>query len=118
MAKLLLDWSDGRYYTRSLTNKAAAEHEARGSDVVHLEDHVYQAYLRHCEHDATWQALWRAIENEQSMRRREKEILPLEDAAREIARLKGELARAQRMASYFEDEWSRAIDAYRKRSGE
>lgn len=108
MAKIWLDWSDGRYYTRLLTEEEAKDHEDKGLDVVHLEDNLWQAYRRDCERDAIWQAFWRAISNEQYMRRREKELMPLEDAEREIARLKTELASAQRMAKYFEDEWSRA----------
>ena len=110
MPKLHLDWSDGRYSTRPLTDEESVKCEALGVDVVHLEDGVYAAYLRDCERDGIWQAFWRAISNEQYMRRRERELLPLEDAAREIERLKDELARAQRMASYFENEWSRAIN--------
>jgi len=104
MAKIWLDSSDGRYSTRLLTDEEAAQ---RLDDVVYLADSVYEAYLRHCDRDVTWQALWRAISNEQFTRRREKELMPLEDAAREIDRLKYELAKAQRTASFFENEWDR-----------
>src|ERR1700752_3619042 len=110
MAKISLDWSDGRYYTRQLTDEEAAEYEANGFDVVSIEDAIWQAYERDCQRDAIWQAFWRSISNEQYMRRREKELLPLEDAAREIARLKDELARAERMARHFETEWLRLRD--------
>jgi len=106
MAKIWLDWSDGRYSTRLLTDAAAAEHEAKGLDVAHVEDAIWQAYLRDCERDAIWQAMWRAISNEQSMRRREKELLPLEEAEREIRRLKYDLAQAKRMWSFFEDKYA------------
>jgi hypothetical protein len=105
MAKIWLDWSDGCYSTRLLTDDEAAEHEAKGFDVAYIEDSVYEAYLRHCGRDAGWQALWRAISNEQHMRRRERELLPLEEASREIERLRDELARAQRTAKFFEDVW-------------
>ena len=108
MPKLHLDYSDGRYATRLLTDEEAAAYEAAGCDVAHLEDDVYAAYRRDCERDAIWQALWRSISNEQYVRRREKVLMPLEDADREIARLKTELAGAQRMAKHFEDEWDRA----------
>jgi hypothetical protein len=108
MSKLHLDYSDGRYYTRVLTDEESATSEAAGCDVVHLEDHIYEAYQRDCGRDAIWQGLWRSISNEQYVRRREKELQPLEDADREIARLKTELASAQRMAKHFEDEWDRA----------
>ena len=111
MAKLWLDWSDGRYSTRLLTDEEAAKHDTMGFDVVHLEDNVYEAYLRHCDRDATWQVLWRSISNEQAMRRREKELMPLEDAEREIRRLKDELERAKRMEKFYED-------AYVKNLGE
>jgi len=111
LAKLWLDWSDGRYSTRLLTDEEAAKHDTIGFDVVHLEDNVYEAYLRHCDRDATWQVLWRSISNEQSMRRREKELMPLEDAEREIRRLKDELERSQRMEKFYED-------AYLKNLGE
>jgi len=111
VAKLWLDWSDGRYSTRLLTDEEAAKHDTIGFDVVHLEDNVYEAYLRHCDRDATWQVLWRSISNEQSMRRREKELMPLEDAEREIRRLKDELERSQRMEKFYED-------AYLKNLGE
>lgn len=107
MAKIWLDHSDGRYSTRLLTDEEAAEHEARGSDIVYLADSVWESYLRHCDHDATWQALWRSISNEQYMRRREKELMPLEDAEREIRRLKDDLAQAQRMWKFFENEDTR-----------
>lgn len=105
MPKLHLDWSDGRYTTRPLSDDEAAAAEAAGSDVVHLEDHVYAAYVRDCERDAIWQAFWRAISNEQYMRRREKELLPLEDASREIARLKTELESAKRMEAFYEERY-------------
>lgn len=113
MPKLHLDWSDGRYYTRPLTDEEAAASEAAGGDVVHLEDHVYDAYVKDCERDSIWQACWRAISNELSTRRREKELMPLEDAEREIRRLKDDLAQAKRMWSYFEDESVRVRNAVR-----
>lgn len=113
MAKIWLDHMDGRYSTRLLTEEEATEHGAKGFDVAYLEDAAYEAYLRHCDRDATWQALWRAISNEQYMRRRERELMPLEDAEREITRLKDELARAQRMWKHFEDECSRVRNAVR-----
>lgn len=107
MAKLWLDWSDGRYSTRLLTDEEAAKRDELDLDVVHLEGNVWEAYLRHCDRDATWQVLWRSISNEQSMRRREKELMPLEDAEREIRRLKDDLAQAQRMWTYYENEDAR-----------
>ena len=102
MAKIWLDHSDGRYYTRLLTDEEAKAAEDKGLDVVHLEDSLWEAYRRDCERDAIWQAFWRSISNEQYMRRRERELLPLEDAEREIARLKEELARSQRMEKFYE----------------
>lgn len=105
--RLLLDHSDGRYSTRPVSPEEAVALEAQGFDVAHLEDRVYDAYLRHCEQDGIWQALFRSISNEQYVRRREKELLPLEEADRTIGRLKGDLARAERMAAFFEDEWLR-----------
>ena len=106
MPKLHLDWSDGRYSTRLLSDEEATAAEAVGCDVVYLEDHVYAAYVRDCERDAIWQAFWRAISNEQYMRRREKELMPLEDAEREIRRLKDELERAQRMEKFYEQRYA------------
>jgi hypothetical protein len=108
MAKILLDHADGRYSTQPLSEEKAAELEAQGEDVTHVEDRVYDAYLHHCGQDAGWQALWRSISNEHYLRRREQELLPLEEAQREIERLKNELARSERMHRYFEDEWLRA----------
>jgi len=113
MAKLWLDHSDGRYSTRPLSDEEAARSEADGFDVAHVEDGVYDAYRRHCEQDGVWQALWRAISNEQYVRRRERELLPLEDAQREIARLKEDLARAERVAKHFEESWSSVTRAVR-----
>lgn len=113
MAKLWLDSSDGRYSVRLLTDEEAAKHDALDLDVAYLEDATYEAYLRHCDRDATWQVLWRAIANEQSMRRREKELIPLEQAEREIGRLKDELARAERMAKHFEEQCTRVRVAVR-----
>lgn len=110
MTKLWLDWSDGRYYTRQLTDEEAATAEERGVTVTHVEDGVYAAYLRHSEQDAAWQALWRAIANEQAMRRHEKELMPLEDAEREIERLKDALARAQRMEKFYEERYAAQLD--------
>lgn len=107
--KLHLDWSDGRYSTRPLDDEEAAKCVALGIDVVHLQDSVYDAYLRHCEQDGVWQTLWRAISNEQAMRRREKELMPLEDAEREIARLKDELARAQRMETFYAERYAEQL---------
>jgi hypothetical protein len=103
MTKLWLDWSDGHYSTRPLSDAEAADREARGLDVTHVEDRVYDAWLRHCAEDGVWQALWCAIGNEQHLRRRERELLPLEDAEREIARLREELARARRMETFYEN---------------
>lgn len=101
MAKLWINHSDGRYSVRELT--AGRDH----FDVVHLPDTIWEAYLRHCDRDATWQTLWQSISNEQYMRRREKELMPLEDAEREIARLKDELARSERLAKHFEEDRNR-----------
>lgn len=107
MAKIWLDYSDGSYSTRPLTDEEAAEHEAQGGDVAHVEDRVMEAYYRHVDQDTAWQALWRAISNEQYMRRREKELMPLEAAEREIRRLNDDLAQAQRMWRFFEGEYTR-----------
>lgn len=103
MAKIWLDWSDGRYSTRPLTDEEAQAREDMNLDVAHVEDAIWQAYLRDCERDGIWQAFWGAISNEQYARRREKELLPLEDAEREIARLKAELERSRRMEKFYED---------------
>lgn len=108
MPKIYLDWSDGRYYTRQLTDEEAADHEAQGLDVVSIEDAIWQAYERDCQRDAIWQAFWRSISNDQYMRRREKELLPLEDAERKIRQLENDLAQARRMWRYFEEEHDRA----------
>ena len=105
MPYLHLDWSDGRYTTRTLSAEEAAKCEELGADVAYLEDSIYEAYMRDCGRDAIWQALWRATSNEQSMRRREKELLPLEEAERKIARLTEELARAQRMETFYEERY-------------
>ena len=109
MAKIWLDWSDGRYSTRLLTDAEAKAHEAKDLDVVHLEDNIWESYLRDCERDAIWQAFWRSIQNEQSMRRREKELMPLEDAEREIRRLKDELERSQRMEKFYEEHYMKTL---------
>jgi hypothetical protein len=104
MPKIHLDHSDGRYYTRPLTDAEAAEREALGLDVTYVEDAVWEEYLRHCGQDGIWQALWRTISNEQWMRRREKELMPLEDAQREIVQLKNERDQARRMWKHYESE--------------
>lgn len=109
MPKLHLDWSDGRYYTRPLTDEEATKAEEAGCDVVHLEDHVYEAYRRDYERDGIWQAFWRTVSNEQSMRRRAQELMPLEDAEREIARLKDELERAKRMEKFYEERYAQQL---------
>lgn len=107
MAKIDLDYSDGRYSTRLLTDEEAAAYEAQGGDVAHVEDRVMEAYYRHVDQDSAWQAMWRAISNEQHMRRREKELQPLEDAEREIRKLKDDLAQAKRMWSFFEGAYAK-----------
>lgn len=65
MARLLIDHSDGRYYTRPLTDEEAAARDV--FDVALIPDSVYEQYLRHCDQDRTWQTLWQAISNEQYM---------------------------------------------------
>lgn len=104
---VLLDHSDGRYSTRPVDDEETKRLEAQGVDVAHVEDDVWAEYLQHCGRDGIWQALWRSISNEQYVRRLQKELLPLEDANREIARLRIELERAERMAKHFEGEWMR-----------
>lgn len=106
MVKILLDHADGRYSPRLLTAKE--ELEANGADVAYVEDQVYDAYLHHCTQSAVWQALWRSITNEQHLRRREQELLPLEEAQRKMDRLKKAIARAEQMHRHFEDEGLRA----------
>lgn len=108
MTKILLDHSDGRYSTKCLHEEEAAELEAKGIDVTYVQDHVYEAYLQHCAQDTVWQTLWQALSNEAYLRRRERELMPLEEAEREIARLKEDLARSERMRRHYEDEWLRA----------
>lgn len=105
MQKLHLDWSDGRYSTRPLSDDEATAAETAGCDVVYLEDGVYAAYVRDCERDAIWQVFWRSIANEQSMRRREKELMPLEEAERKIRHLEDALARAGRMEAFYEERY-------------
>lgn len=109
MPKLLLDWSDGRYYTRLISGDEAAAAEAAGRDVVYLEDDVYAAYVRDCERDAIWQVFWRSIANEQSMRRRERELMPLEEAEREITRLKADLEQSKRMEKFYEERYEQHL---------
>jgi hypothetical protein len=113
MAKIDLDYSDGRYFAKQLTDEQASEHEARGLDVAHVEDAVWAEYHRHVGNDGIWQALWRTISNEQYVRRRERELMPLEEADREIARLKAELERAERLAKHYEESWTRVDGAVR-----
>lgn len=109
MAKIHLDWSDGRYSTRQLTDAEAAESEANGYEVVTVEERIWEAYLRDCERDGIWQAFWRSISNELYMRRREKELQPLEDAEREIARLKADLERSQRLEKFYEEQYMKNL---------
>jgi hypothetical protein len=92
MAKILLDHSDGCYSIRPLDEVQAAELEAQGFEVADVARSVLDAWYRHCDKTSAWQALWSAISHEQHLRRREKE---LEDAQREISRLKDELERAK-----------------------
>jgi thioesterase domain-containing protein len=108
MVKILLDHADGQYSTKLLSEEEATELEAQGLAVAYVQDAVYDAYLRHCDQDAGYQALWRSIANEQYIRRRERELLPLEEAQREIDRLREELARSERLHRHYEDEWLRA----------
>jgi hypothetical protein len=107
--KLSLDHSDGRYYTRELTDDEAATCEALGVTVVHMEDRVYETYQRDCERDAIWQVFFRSISNEQYMRRREKELMPLEDAQREIKQLQEGLARSLRMEKFYEARYAQNL---------
>jgi hypothetical protein len=109
MTKILLDHSDGRYSTRHLSDEEAAAFEDQGGEVAHVEDHVLEAWHRHCEQEGVWQTLWRVIDNERYVRRRERELLPLEDADREIARLKDELARAKRLELFYEEQYARQL---------
>ena len=113
MPKIDLYYSDGRYFVQQLTDADAAERESRGVDITYVEDAVWEEYRRHVGQDGIWQALWRTISNEQYMRRRERELMPLEDAEREIARLKVELERAERMAKHYEESWTRVDSAVR-----
>jgi len=108
MAKILLHHADGRYSTRLLFEKEAAEIKAQGGDIVTVQDRVYVAYLQHCAQDDVYQTLWNSLANEQYLRRRERELMPLEEAQREIQRLKDELESSKRLHRYFEDEWLRA----------
>lgn len=102
--RVLIDYSDGRYSTRTVDADETARLEAQGVDVAHVEDDVWAAYREHCLRDGIWQALWRSISNEQYVERRQKELLPLEEADREIARLKEDLARSQRMEKFYAQE--------------
>ena len=110
MAKIWLDWSDRRYSTRLLTDEEAKEHEEKDLDVAHVEDSIWEEYLRHCGQDGIWQALWRAVSNEQSMRRRELKLMPLEEAERKIAHLTEELARSQRLETFYEEHYMKTLN--------
>lgn len=85
-------------------------HLAGGSYVVYMSDQVYAAHGSDYERDAIWQEFWRTLYNEQSIQRREAELQPLEDAAREIALLKEELACAERVTKHFEEKTARLRD--------
>lgn len=108
MAYVLLDYSDGSYSARPLTDEEAKSWEAAGHTVARIEDGVLRIWNDHCDRDAAWQALWRTIDSALYIERKEKELLPLEDADREIQRLRAELERVQRSAKYFQEEWERA----------
>lgn len=102
MPYLWLTHSDGRHYVRLLSDE-----EGRNSDdTVLVEDRVYDAYLKHIEQDRVWQAFWNAIDNEQAMRRQMEKLQPLEDAQREIERLKAELDRHKRQEIYWQNAYA------------
>ena len=113
MPKIDIDRSDGRYYVKQLTDEQANALETNGYDVAHVEDAVWEEYRRHVGSDGIWQALWRTISNDQYLRRRERELMPLEDAKWEIQRLKAELERAERMAKHYEESFTRVDGAVR-----
>ena len=101
MTKLWIDHSDGRYFVQQLTDDEAAARDS--DDVAHVEDAVWEEYLRHCGRDGIWQALWRSISNEQYVNRRMRELRPLEDAEWEIRKLKEDLARAERLSKHYKE---------------
>ena len=76
MAKILLDYYNGHYSTLPLSDEEATtlKLEAGGGKVIHVDDRVLEAWNRHCAAEVTWQALWRAILNEQHGQRAEHEI--------------------------------------------
>ena len=102
MPYLWLTHADGRHYVRLLTD----EEGRKSDDAVLIEDRVYDAYLKHSEQDRVWQAFWNAIDNEQAMRRQVEKLQPLEDAQREIERLKAELDRHKRMEIHWQNAYA------------
>jgi hypothetical protein len=106
MPKLLVGYADGRYSTRLLTDAEADGYEAQGGDVLYLDDRMYAAYQHACDQDAMWQVFFRAISNEQSLRRRERELMPLEEAQRKIAELEEKLARHERMENHWREAYA------------
>ena len=104
MPKIRLDYSDGCYSARALTDAEATDREALELDVANIEDAIWEEYLQHCGQNGIWQALWRSISNEQYIRRRERELMPLEEAEREISQLKHDRDQARRMWKHYEHE--------------
>jgi heterodisulfide reductase subunit B len=111
MVAIQLDHSDGRFSTCVLNEDEVAQLEAQGIEIVHLQEGVYEAYLRHCQQDGVWQTFWQALSNEQYMRRRERELRPLEEASREIARLQEELAGAKCLETFYEARYAEQLHA-------
>src|ERR1700734_1800511 len=67
MPKVLLNYADGRFHARPVTEAEAAA-PAADALVIHLDDGVHAAFQRHCEQDAVWQALWRSLSSEQQLK--------------------------------------------------
>lgn len=93
--KILIDHRDGRYSVQTATDTNEL------SDAFEVADPVWEEYLRHVGNDGIWQALWQSFANERSVRRREQELMPLEDARMKIEQLETALLQTKRRERFY-----------------
>jgi hypothetical protein len=69
MPYVLLDYRDGSYRVRAITDEEADNLMQQGGEVACVEDRVLAAWEHHRNEAAVFNTMWRSLDNELNVRR-------------------------------------------------
>lgn len=104
MPYITIDYSDGQYYVKELTEEEADRGMQQG-DFAYVSESTVAAWKSHCQQADAFHTLWRTLDNELELKKRQ--AAPSIDQ-RKLARLEAELTEARKTADHFHSLWLKA----------